>query len=66
MARRTRWASWLITRRGHDWSARFPLVMEAMNHLKVWSWLIDGEVVFCDDRGVAFHVLRRNEAMALL
>ena len=40
-----------------------------MNHLKVRSCLIDGEVVCCDERGVAaFHVLRRrdNEERAFL
>ena len=40
----------LITRRGNDWSDRFPLVVEAVNHLKVRSCLIDGEVVCCDER----------------
>jgi ATP-dependent DNA ligase len=39
----------LITRRGNDWSDRFPLVVEAVNHLKVQSCLIDGEVVCCDE-----------------
>jgi bifunctional non-homologous end joining protein LigD len=59
----------LLTRRGNDWSARFPLVVEAVNHLKVRSCLIDGEVVCCDERGLAvFHVLRRrrNEPQAFL
>jgi bifunctional non-homologous end joining protein LigD len=32
----------LITRNGHDWAARYPLVVEAVNHLKVRSCLIDG------------------------
>jgi ATP-dependent DNA ligase len=27
----------LITRRGNDWTARYPLVVEAVNHLKVRS-----------------------------
>jgi bifunctional non-homologous end joining protein LigD len=48
---------------------RFPLIVEAVNHLKVRSCLIDGEVVCCDERGVAaFHVLRRrrNEERAFL
>ena len=49
----------LITRGGNDWTTRFPLVVEAVNHLKVRSCLIDGEVVCCDERGLAaFHVLR--------
>jgi bifunctional non-homologous end joining protein LigD len=59
----------LLTRNGNDWSARFPLVVEAVNHLRVRSCLIDGEVVCCDDRGLAiFHLLRqrRNEATAFL
>ena len=58
-----------ITRRGNDWSERFPLVVEAVNHLKVRSCLIDGEVVCCDERGLArFDVLRRrrNEVEAFL
>jgi hypothetical protein len=59
----------LITRRGHDWSARYPLVVEAVNHLKVRSCLIDGEVVCCNERGLAtFQLLghRRNESRAFL
>ena len=65
MARRDSVGIRLITRRGNDWSDRFPLVVEAVNHLKVRSCLIDGEVVCCDERGLArFDVLRRrrNEA----
>ena len=59
----------LITRRGKDWSSRFPLVIEAVNHLKVRCCLIDGEVVCCYERGLArFDVLRRrrNEMQAFL
>ncbi len=44
-------------------------MVEAVNHLKVRSCLIDGEVVCCDERGVAaFHELRRrrNEPEAFL
>ena len=69
MARRDPVGVRLLTRRGNDWSNRFPLVVEAMNHLKVRSCLIDGEVVCCDERGVAiFSTLRqrRNEARAFL
>ena len=69
MARRDSVGIRLITRRGNDWSDRFPLVVEAVNHLKVRSCLIDGEVVCCDERGLArFDVLRRrrNEAVAFL
>ena len=69
MARRDSVGIRLITRRGNDWSVRFPLVIEAVNRLKVRSCLIDGEVVCCDERGVSrFDVLRRrhNETQAFL
>ena len=59
----------LITREGNDWTTRYPLVVEAVNHLKVRSCLIDGEVVCCDEKGVAaFQLLRhrRNERRAFL
>ena len=45
MARRDPIGIRLITRQGNDWSDRFPLVVEAVNHLNVRSCLIDGEVV---------------------
>jgi bifunctional non-homologous end joining protein LigD len=48
---------------------RYPLVVEAVNHLKVRSCLIDGEVMCCDERGLAtFQLLRhrRNEPQAFL
>ena len=67
MARRDPVGIRLLTRNGNDWSARFPLVVEAVNHLNVRSCLIDGEVVCCDERGLAiFSTLRqrRNEARA--
>jgi bifunctional non-homologous end joining protein LigD len=68
MARRDPVGIRLLTRRGNDWSGRFPLMVEAVKHLKVRSCLIDGEMVCCDERGVAaFHVLRRrNEPEAFL
>ena len=69
MARRDPVGIRLLTRNGYDWANRFQLVVEAVNHLRVRSVLIDGEVVCCDDRGLAvFQVLRqrRNEATAFL
>ena len=69
MARRDPVGIRLITRGGHDWSARYPLGVEAVNHLKVRSCLIDGEVVCCNERGLAtFQLLRnrRNEPQAFL
>jgi bifunctional non-homologous end joining protein LigD len=59
----------LITREGNDWTTRYPPVVEAVNHPKVRSCLIDGEVVCCDEKGVAaFQLLRhgRNERRAFL
>ena len=44
-------------------------MIEAVNHLKVRSCLIDGEVVCCDEKGLtSFQLLRhrRNEAQAFL
>jgi hypothetical protein len=60
---------WLDHPNGHDWAARYPLVVEAVNHLSLRSCLIDGEVVCCDENGVAaFQLLchRRNEPAAFL
>ena len=46
-----------------------PAVVEAVNHFKVRSCLIDGEVVCCDEPGLATFQLfrhRRNEPQAFL
>jgi ATP-dependent DNA ligase len=59
----------LITRRGHDWSARFPSVVEAANRLRARSLLLDGEVVVCRPDGVScFKLLRsrQHDSVALL
>jgi hypothetical protein len=58
MARRDPVGIRLLTRNGNDWSARFPLVVEAVNHLKVRSCLIDGDVVCCDEWGLAIFSTR--------
>jgi bifunctional non-homologous end joining protein LigD len=53
----------LLTRNGHDWSPRYPAIVEAVNHLKVRSCLLDGEAVACDDQGLAvFDRLRYRRA----
>ena len=69
MVRRDRVSIRLITRRGNDWSDRFPLVVEAVNHLKVRSASSTGR--WCAPTSGAcrpFHILRRrrNEALAFL
>jgi bifunctional non-homologous end joining protein LigD len=61
MARRDQIGIRLLTRNGHDWALRYPLIVEAVNRLKVHSCLIDGEAVACDDNGLAvFQRLRRK------
>jgi len=61
MARRDPVGIRLLTRNGHDWYPRYPAIVEAVNHLKVRSCLIDGEAVACDKHGLAvFDLLRRK------
>jgi ATP-dependent DNA ligase len=43
----------LFTRRGFDWSHRFPLIVEAAGSLRVISISIDGEAVVCGDDGIS-------------
>jgi hypothetical protein len=62
MARRDPVGFRLLTRNGYDWALRYPLIIEAVNHLKVRSCLIDGEVVCCDERGLDSFRLLRHEA----
>src|SRR4051812_39102819 len=38
----------IYTRRGADWTKRFPRITETVRSLKVESVLIDGEGVVCD------------------
>jgi bifunctional non-homologous end joining protein LigD len=61
MARRDPVGIRLLTRNGHDWSPRYPLIVEAVNALKVRTCLIDGEAVACDENGLAvFEPLRQK------
>ncbi|WP_375461295.1 DNA ligase D [uncultured Enterovirga sp.] len=43
----------LATRRGHDWTARFPSIAEAIAALPVESAILDGEAVIADENGIA-------------
>jgi bifunctional non-homologous end joining protein LigD len=43
----------LFTRRGYDWTDRYPLIRKAVAAIGVSSAVIDGEAVCCDDAGVA-------------
>jgi bifunctional non-homologous end joining protein LigD len=63
MARRDPVGIRLLTRNGHDWSPRYPLIIEAVNRLKARSCLIDGEAVVCDEKGLAvFQRLRHKRS----
>jgi bifunctional non-homologous end joining protein LigD len=61
MARRDTAGTRLLTRRGHDWTPRYPLIVEAVKALKAASCLIDGEAVACDDNGIAVFKLLRQK-----
>jgi bifunctional non-homologous end joining protein LigD len=51
----------LLTRNGHDWTSRFPLIVQAVDALRLRSCLIDGEAVCCDDDGLpVFRKLRQR------
>jgi hypothetical protein len=63
MARRDPVGIRLLTRNGYDWAPRYPLIVAAVNALKVRSCLIDGEAIACDDNGLSvFELLREKPA----
>jgi ATP-dependent DNA ligase len=63
LARRGKGRVRLFTRNGHDWTERFPLIVEAVRALKVASCLIDGEAIDCaDDELALFDALRRRRS----
>jgi bifunctional non-homologous end joining protein LigD len=43
----------LFTRRGFDWTDRYPLIHAAVAALRVTSAVVDGEAVCCDEAGLA-------------
>jgi len=43
----------LFTRRGYDWTDRYPLIRDAVASLRENALVIDGEAVYCDLDGVA-------------
>ena len=53
MARRDAAGVQLLTRNGHDWAVRYPLIADAAGALGVRSCLIDSEAVCCDEKGLA-------------
>jgi bifunctional non-homologous end joining protein LigD len=49
----------LLTRNGNDFTARYPLIVEALDALRVRSCVVDGEAVACDGDGLSiFEKLR--------
>jgi bifunctional non-homologous end joining protein LigD len=43
----------LFTRRGYDWTARFPVIADAAGKLRARTFTLDGEAVVCGPDGVA-------------
>jgi bifunctional non-homologous end joining protein LigD len=51
----------LFTRRGYDWSARYPAIVSTAMQLRAASFTLDGEAVVCGPDGVAiFDALHRR------
>ena len=69
MARRDRAGVRFISRHGNDFTSRFPLAVAAVTALSAQSFLIDGEAIVTNERGLAvFDLIRhkRHGADALL
>jgi bifunctional non-homologous end joining protein LigD len=51
----------LFTRRGYDWTDRYPAIASAAAKLRARSFTLDGEAVVCGEDGVAiFDALHRH------
>jgi bifunctional non-homologous end joining protein LigD len=61
MARRDGARVRLITRHGNDFTARFPLAVEAVGALSARSFLLDGEAIVTNERGLAVFDLIRHQ-----
>ena len=59
----------IFTRRGADWSHRFPRIVEAVSRLRASSMILDGEGVICGQDGVsnfnALHSVERDDDVML-
>jgi bifunctional non-homologous end joining protein LigD len=70
MVRRTTSGVRIRTRRGYDWTARYPLIVEAAQRLRATSFVLDGEGVILRPDGVsdfdALHDRRRDGEVQLL
>jgi bifunctional non-homologous end joining protein LigD len=57
----------VFTRRGHDWTARFPGIARAAAKLGAKSFTLDGEAVVCGEDGIGiFDALCGTTANAAL
>jgi ATP-dependent DNA ligase len=61
LARRDGAGARLITRHGDDFTARFPLAADAVTRLPAYSFLLDGEAIVTNDRGLAVFDLIRHK-----
>jgi len=52
----------LLTRNGHEWTARYPAIAAAATRLGVENAMIDGEAVILVDGRPDYHALRRAAA----
>jgi ATP-dependent DNA ligase len=53
VVRKDGWLVRLFTRRGFDWSDRYPAITIALQSLRVRSATIDGEAVYCGKNGLS-------------
>ena len=51
----------LITRHGTDFTTRFPVTVDAVTRLPAHSFLLDGEAIVTNERGLAVFDLVRHE-----
>jgi bifunctional non-homologous end joining protein LigD len=51
----------LIIRNGNDFTSRFPLAVDAVTRLPAHSFLLDGEAIVTNDRGLAVFDLIRHK-----
>jgi bifunctional non-homologous end joining protein LigD len=51
----------LFTRRGYDWTDRYPAIALAADTLRARSFTLDGEAIVCGADGIAvFDALHRH------
>jgi bifunctional non-homologous end joining protein LigD len=61
LARRDSAGVRLITRNGNDFTTRFPLAVDAVSRLPAHSFLLDGEAIVTNERGLAVFDLIRHQ-----